>query len=271
LPDSQVDIRAHVATGTIVPFPEAYFAVAPGEDRWVWKDNTSGNWTNPDNWTWSGLTRPNAYPQSLEYPAFVDGTGTVVVDTSSGAAARVLHLATEAGATATLQINGVGVSIKGLLIGERCGATGVCTLNAGQIGEAQNIVVRSHELATGTLQGKGQVAGTGGALTNNGKVKADGGVLDLRGLAEVGNTIDNPVDGGHYGWYAINGGELKLPAITIQPDLSCPCNWGEKPYSLDNTGVDLVNSLQITPTEGISGGNLQIALLDAYLDYLATH
>jgi hypothetical protein len=96
------------------------------------------------------------------------------------------------------------------------------------------------------VQGWGTL-GTGGALINNGRVVADGHNLsrglDLRNFTSVGNTIDNPANGGTLGWFASRGGRVELPTLRLDAAPVQTVTWGE---SNDDATLDLVNSLRLT-------------------------
>ena len=119
---------------------------------------------------------------------------------------------------------------------------------------------------SGTLRGWGTVD-LRGTLENNGRIVADAlGIdgeeraLDLGSFASV--THDDSLgieqsDGTQAGWYAVNRGILRLPAIPLVPGANS-FNWGEDP---DDESLDLVNSVHATLT-GVSGhGNLAVDLL----------
>ena len=70
--------------------------------------------------------------------------------------------------------------------------------NRGSTGYGANLYVRYDAPATGTFQGHGTVALTG-TLVNNGRVIANGGVLDMSSFTSVTNTVANvrnPTNGG---------------------------------------------------------------------------
>ncbi len=119
-----------------------------------------------------------------------------------------------------------------------------------------NMTVRLDAPARGTFQGKG-VVDLSGVLTNNGRVIADGGTLDLSHFASVTSTVENVAANGstNNGWFAINGGKLELPAVAVSA--SGPYNWGE---SSGDAQIDLVNSVRAT-LNGVTGsGSLDIDL-----------
>lgn len=119
---------------------------------------------------------------------------------------------------------------------------------------ASDIVVGQTATATGSeFRGYGEVR-LDGTLTNNGKVIADGmgseQKLEMLKLAGVANTIDNVV-GGSAGWYAINGGRLKLPTFDVAANDTI--YWGDD-------DLDLINSAKIV-THDVTGGSLSVQVL----------
>jgi hypothetical protein len=107
-----------------------------------------------------------------------------------------------------------------------------------------------------------------GEVENNGRIIADGFgnddlVLDMSGVSSILNGLDNFVDENNpnadCGWFAQDHGKLVLPSIPVA-NADVGYNWGEPQ---NDSVIDLVNSLRITPTtlRG-SGGDLQVALLD---------
>jgi RNA polymerase sigma factor (sigma-70 family) len=143
------------------------------------------------------------------------------------------------------------------------------TSNAGNsiaIGEkpaakGSSLVVRSAASGDGTLRGYGTLA-LSGSITQNARVIADGfgaqRVLDLSAASKVTNTIENPSDGSN-GWYARNGGSLKLPTINVSSGRFY--NWGEEAF---DSQIDLVNSVRFrTSLVKSSSAKVDIALLDA--------
>lgn len=150
---------------------------------------------------------------------------------------------------------------------------------------SSNLVVRCSSAASGTFQGSCSTYGgtngssslsIGGVLVNNGRVVADGygrtWPLDLRTITgvyeddgygvywvQVTNTIINGTDECN-GWYAANTGKLLLPPIQVS-GTTATYNWGEHPYRPSRISINLVNSMQLTPTAGLTGGNMSIQLL----------
>jgi hypothetical protein len=122
------------------------------------------------------------------------------------------------------------------------------------------LAVRSRTGGSGTFVGWGAVRTTG-PIVQNGQIIADGDglprTLDLTTTSGVYNTIENPSSGGTNGWYAREGGRLVLPPITITGDRAY--NWGE---TSDDTVIDLVNSVRLTPHGVTSEGLLSLTLLD---------
>jgi hypothetical protein len=129
-------------------------------------------------------------------------------------------------------------------------------------GTGVGVVVGATRGARGTLQGWGKVHLTGD-LNNNGKVIANGfgreRTLDLSSFTHVLNDHDNRTAVDARGWYALNGGKLKLPTIPIQAGTSRQgYNWGED-ASADS--IDLVNSARITFNTVNKPAQLDISLL----------
>lgn len=116
-----------------------------------------------------------------------------------------------------------------------------------------SLVVRYDAPATGTFQGRG-VVDLSGTLENNGRVIADGGTLDMSSFASVTSTVENTTTNG---WFAINGGKLKLPAVAVSASGSY--NWGENSADAQ---IDLVNSARLTFAGVTGSGSLDVALLD---------
>ena len=119
-------------------------------------------------------------------------------------------------------------------------------------GNGASLTVRLDAPATGTFQGNGTVNFTG-TLTNNGRIIADGGALDMSSFSAVTNTVPNTVANGstNNGWFAKNGGELILPQIPVSGN--GPYVWG--------ADASLVNSVQLT-FAGAGNGELGINLYD---------
>ena len=112
------------------------------------------------------------------------------------------------------------------------------------------------------VQGPGQGAAevnVAGTLYANGRFVASGGTLAVN-YGSVGQTTDGSMgDNTRSGWYALNGGQLTLPALTLYG--TGPVNWGETAGSGLNSS-SLVNGLQISPLTGSSlRGMLDISLL----------
>lgn len=126
--------------------------------------------------------------------------------------------------------------------------------------QGTNLVVRSNEGGTGTVKGYGQIAMTG-QLILNGRIIADGNgaphTLDISTASRVTNTIDNPAVGGTNGYFARNGGSLKLPKINVTGDYYY--TWGE---DVHDDAIDLVNSVRFRPGVGNEDGTIDITLLD---------
>jgi hypothetical protein len=130
------------------------------------------------------------------------------------------------------------------------------TLTDGSAGA--NLIVRDSAPATGTFQGNGVVSLTG-TLTNNGRVIADGGLLDMSSFSTVTSTVANTVANGATtnGWFAKNGGTLTLPAISVSG--SGTYAWGD---TVSASALTLVNSVQAIVGGYSASGNLSISLMD---------
>jgi hypothetical protein len=129
---------------------------------------------------------------------------------------------------------------------------GTYNFNGGTLGQGTGVaslIVRYDAPATGTFQGRGTV-GFSGTLTNNGRVIADGGTLDMSSFTAVANSIANTTTNG---WFAKNGGELVLPAISVIAD-------GAHIWGAD---MSLVHSTQLTFHGVVGSGNVSVDLLDA--------
>ena len=120
-------------------------------------------------------------------------------------------------------------------------------------GSGASLTVRLDAPATGTFQGHGTV-GFSGTLTNNGRVIADGGVLNMSSFSAVANTVANAASNGSTtnGWFAKNGGELILPSIPVTS--SGTYLWGGD--------IGLVHSVQLNIAGVTSSGSLGIGLFD---------
>jgi hypothetical protein len=120
-----------------------------------------------------------------------------------------------------------------------------------------HLKVRNSSGASGTVRGWGTVGFTA-QLVNNGRIVADGygtdRTLSLTGFSSVDNTIENT---GNNGWFALNGGKLTLPTLSISPGSSTKL-WGE---SAGDPTPDLVNSVKLQLNSIASGGNLAVSLL----------
>ena len=240
------------------------------------------------------------FPDSLYYSAYVYNGKTATIsnaDAESYMAADTLYLGqTYDGSADTgfVSMSDGTLSLNYLRIAEVATSTGTFTLTGGTLdvpditvgqggigqlalgdGNGTGRLTGVHSLAVachhgsscpGDVKGWGKIDVVNGAtFTNNGSVIASGNgdpdhVLDLSGFATIGNTIANPTTGTN-GWYAEQKGKLSLPLIPVVAGNAGPYNWGEKGYSALNPDVDLVNSLQITPTAGLSTGDLSISLL----------
>lgn len=130
------------------------------------------------------------------------------------------------------------------------------TITVNSQGNSSNALVVSQ---SSIFQGYGAVnnVNANGRLVNSGRVIANGGgtdrTLTLSGFGSVVNTNDNTSNNG---WYATNKGKLILPTLSVAASSSV--NWGE---STNDTTIDMVNSLRMTTTAGVTTGNISISLL----------
>ncbi|MCD4831343.1 MAG: hypothetical protein K8R02_05970 [Anaerohalosphaeraceae bacterium] len=193
--------------------------------------------------------------------------------------ANDVHIGNTAGSIGTHNLAGGNLKMSGtgsdpLLV---YGGSGQGNLNISdgsaiteETGAAVPMVIRWYDVAEGTLQGYGTV-GLTGWFVNNGKVIADGNdverTLDMTSFSSANNNfsangtgddgapqdIENTTDNG---WYAINKGELALPAISVSAG-NTSVNWGERP---SDSSIDLVNSARVSFSNADSG-QLDISLL----------
>ena len=121
-------------------------------------------------------------------------------------------------------------------------------------GSGASLIVRLDAPATGTFQGHGTVAFSG-TLTNNGRVIADGGTLDMSSFSAVTNTVANAASNGSTtnGWFAKNGGELILPSLPVTSS-GTSVVWGG--------GISLVHSVQLAFHGVVSSGSVSVNLFD---------
>lgn len=154
-----------------------------------------------------------------------------------------------------LAVGGAGA---GTLVLQQDSAQSIITETPGTQGS--NLIVRSSESGKGTVIGYGKVDLTGQVIMNS-RIIADGKgtsqTLDLSSASRVTSTIDNPAQNGTNGFYARNGGKLKLPSIKVTGDYSY--TWGEENF---DASIDLVNSVRFRPDIGSEAGYVDIALLD---------
>jgi hypothetical protein len=196
------------------------------------------------------------------------GTGTYTISSTGVLNVKELEVAVMDGGrggaqslVGTFNQNGGVVTVTSLLLvasnGANYGGTGgagVGTYNfyGGTLadgGAGASMTIRDGAGARGTFQGHGVVNFTG-TLTNNGRVIADGGTLDLSSFTAVTSTVQNIAANGstNNGWFAINGGKIVLPPVVAT--VAAPAvNWGEN--SADAT-LTLVNSAKVT-AHGLSG------------------
>lgn len=139
-----------------------------------------------------------------------------------------------------------------LRIGNTTNGDGVFTLSGANLTGSGDLEVRNVVDSSGTFQGYGTPTMTG-YLRNNGKVIADGGILDMSNFSEVNNTIDNTTDNG---WRSINGAMLVLPGTQVLVS-DVTYNWGEESTDTD---LDLINSASMTFRDVVSSGWVDISL-----------
>ena len=143
-----------------------------------------------------------------------------------------------------------------IYLGQNANSSGTYNLQGGTLAGTANLRVRNNAASSGTFRGYGTVD-LSGPLYNNGRVIADGDGVDrtlgLTNVHSVANTIENMTTNG---WFAQNGGKLALPTINVSGDVIR--NWGE---TSSDTDIDLVNSVRMVFSGGVSGGDLAVALL----------
>jgi len=119
------------------------------------------------------------------------------------------------------------------------------------------LVVRATGDGDGVIHGWGKVTLTG-PFVQNGRVIADGfgksRLLDFSSNEFVTNTIDN-APGAANGWFARDGGALRLPPLRVVGD--GVYTWGESPT---DPQLDLVNSLRLTLHDVTVGGSILVTL-----------
>ena len=112
---------------------------------------------------------------------------------------------------------------------------------------------------TSKIQGTGQLNVTG-SLINNGRIVADGGTLAVSaGSVDHNNVYGTMGDGTYAGWYAINGGKLTLPTVSIT---GATKNVGERSSLTSLDSNSLVNSVRLTAMTGNLNGTLAVSYLD---------
>ena len=198
-------------------------------------------------------THTNA--KSLRLGYYDDGNGSYTLSGSANLHSKNEVMVGYYG-TGTFNQKGATHTIdRHLIIGGAAGSNGTYSLNGGTLTGTGDMIVRSNGNAEGTFKGTGTV-GLTGPLTNNGKVIADApATLDLSGMSDVKNTIENDAA---YGWYTENGAKLLLPSLAITAG-SNSYNWGE---STDDDLIDLVNSVTMDFDNVLSDNTLSISLLD---------
>jgi hypothetical protein len=259
----------------------------------VW-NTTTGNWSSASSWNPQVIPQAtnNVAIDATSAVANIGDTanakvvtiGTGTLNLNSGGTLNATSINNIAG-TGTINMDGGmlalssnDISIENFNVGNAASTTGSFTLASGKtltagnviIGNSGtgiltlsgdglsggNLVVRNTSDVAGIFQGQGAVGMTG-TLTNNGRIIADGGTLDMSGFASVTNTIDNTTTNG---WFATNQGKLTLPAIQVASGAHT-YTWGENPGdeapSLVFGSVDIIfrydelllNSLGILPAD----------------------
>lgn len=206
------------------------------------------------------------------------GTGAAFYSSGGSTTARVNHTGGTLAAGAYNVIIGQqdawGHVIGEYYLGDAAGSTGTFTGSGSLIvGNITNKMDGSAYQRTtyGTFRGWGTV-GLTGTLRNNGYIITDGygqdRTLNFSSVSAVANTVDNneyKLTGdnnfywgrGNTGWFAVNGGKLVLPSITVSTGPGA-YNWGEAP---GDTAIDLINSVRVSFADVSSAGSLSIALL----------
>ncbi len=193
--------------------------------------------------------------------------GTVAGVTASGGDGGGTATVTQTGGTVT---GGVTISYRQhwgnthayYYLGDATGNTGAIDVGAGtvRIGANGNWPVGNTSTMTAVLRGHGTI--TAATLDNNRSVIADGygadRTLDLSGVTtitnsnmELGSAFASPTDG----WYAVNGGKLLFPTVTVTAGASA-FNVGDNATDAQNT---LINSVNLAFTN-VAGGDLSVAL-----------
>ena len=130
-----------------------------------WNNSGGGNWTTVTDWT------PNTVPNSTTQIAFVDASGTYIVNITSTVTVGGL---TDASSTATLEINGG-------------------TLNADGAASITNLILTGTNNGSGggagTLQGSGTVDITN-TLTSSGFAEMGGSGTTILDVGSAGSTLD---------------------------------------------------------------------------------
>jgi len=126
-------------------------------------------------------------------------------------------------------------------------ANSQATINEVGYGEGTNFIIRGSEEGSGRLLGWGRVMLTG-TLDQSGVVIADGyghsRTLDLSAFAEVINSFDNTPDGSN-GWYARNGGKLRLPINRSAAPGSLLVDSYTYGEATDDADLDMVNAVRM--------------------------
>ena len=204
-----------------------------------------------------------------------NGTGSLTASGTASVTAGSLILGNNTGSTgsgslsgtATLTINGNG---KNLTVGNSGSGTLTLAGNTVYISDSgTTTTVRSTSGVSGAMSGYGTftVGGNTGTLINNGTITANGGILDLTGFTggthisqAITNTIANVTTNG---WYAKNGGQLKLAPIYTGGGTQY--FWGGTPAGGASSLQWLVNSVEVnfsTAPVGSTFANFSMSLLD---------
>ena len=123
-----------------------------------------------------------------------------------------------------------------------------------------SLVVAGGAAGSGTFTGTGRIR-LGGFFDHNGRVVANGfgndQSLEFQGFRYLGNSFDNPADGGTNGWFARDHGKLVLPNLRVRKGTH-NYTWGEDPT---DSVIDLVNSVRLAIHDASADGQVRVSLL----------
>jgi len=157
------------------------------------------------------------------------------------------------GEFSTLELDNVDMTWNGQIqvaIGDASRAMVILKNNA-RLATNSGMNLRNWWRGLGDIRGDGTVS-IAGQLNTAGRVIADGGTLNLSYGSIVqytagGATINmnTSVGNGKAGWYAINGGQLNLPAHSVSGNMA----WGDPDATTSvNAAQDMINSVYFTWT-----------------------